>query len=363
MSSYIYKRVQVGDNPSMDMQQKLNSPNIPRMKLSVIDVSKPEKQTLQPLLEAATQQGFLLIDGHGFTQSEVDELFTICKRFFTGTDHEEKLKYPIDQRNFGYSSFDAENLNPNRSTDYKESFNFSQINFVNGAVNQTPNYELNKYDSANPIPPFFSERMDFLSQIIIKLHTQARHITKLLSMAMGVEDVNFFLKRFEPSEPSPSTFRMLRYPLVRPDSTGKTDPHVRAGAHTDYGALTLLFQREGEQGLQLQLDGHNWTDVEFVPSKHEGMAPPLVVNFGDMMSYWTNGVLKSTMHRVRFEPGQTRDSDRYSIVFFFEPTVTTKLVPVPCQLVQTQKTKTNTGPEMTSLEYLIKKLEATYKFT
>ncbi|CAR28398.1 hypothetical protein ZYGR_0S00260 [Zygosaccharomyces rouxii] len=332
------------------------------MKLSVVDISKPEEQILEPLLEAATKQGFLLIDGHAFTQSEVDELFTISEGFFTGTGQNEKLKYPIDQRNFGYSGFNVENLNPNKSVDYKEGFNFSQINFADGIVNQTPNYELNQFDSTNPLPPFFSERLDFLSKIIIKLHAQARRIIQLLSMAMGVEDVNFFLKRFEPSKPSPSTFRMLHYPLVRSNSSGKADPHVRAGAHTDYGALTLLFQRKGEQGLQLQLDGCSWTDVEFVPTKHKGMAPPLVINFGDMMSYWTNGVLKSTMHRVRFEPGQTRDSDRYSMVFFFEPTVTTKLIPVPCEMVQTQKGQTVARPEMTSLEYLQKKLESTYSY-
>lgn len=334
------------------------------MRLSVIDISKPEDQILQPLLEAATKQGFLLIDGHGFAKSEVDELFAISKAFFTGTDQAEKANYPIDQRNFGYSGVSAENLDPGRSIDHKESFNFSQINFADGILNQTPDYELNKFVSTNPIPPFFSEHLDFLTKIIVKLHAQAKHIIKLLGIAMGIQDVDFFLKRFDPSEPSPSTFRFLRYPLARSESSSsKVDPHVRAGAHTDYGALTLLFQRENEQGLQLQLDGDNWTDVDFVPTKHPGMAPPIVVNFGDMMSYWTNDLLKSTMHRVRFEPGKTRDSDRYSIVFFFEPTVTTKLVPIPSKLVQDQKTKTITKPEMTSLEYLLKKLDATYKFS
>lgn len=356
----IYKRG-VSRKPTK-LGARRESPNVLAMKLSVIDISEPEEKILQPLLEAAMKQGFLLIDGHAFTQTEVDELFTMCKEFFTGTTQEEKLKYPIDQRNFGYSSLTAENLNPNRSVDYKESFNFSQINFANGVVNQTPNYALNQFDSTNPIPPFFTERMEILSQIIVKLHAQARHIIKLLSIAMEIEDVNFFLKRFEPSEPSPSTFRMLRYPLMRSDLSGKTDPHVRAGAHTDYGALTLLFQKEGEEGLQLQLDENRWTDVEFIPTKHKGLAPPLVVNFGDMLSYWTNNVLKSTLHRVRFEPGQTRHSDRYSVVFFFEPTATTKLVPVPCQLVQAQGAETSTEREMTSLEYLLSRLNATYDY-
>lgn len=334
----------------------------PTMRLSVVDISEPEGQILEPLLDAATQQGFLLIDGHDFTQCEIDKLFAICEGFFSETPQHEKLKYTIDQRNFGYSGFNMENLNPKDSIDYKEGFNFSQINFAEGIVNQTPNYELNKFDSKNPLPPFFENRMDFLQNFIIKLHAQARRIIRLLSIAMGIEDTNFFLERFDPSKPSPSTFRMLHYPLMRSNSSDRADPHVRAGAHTDYGALTLLFQRKGEQGLQLQQDGQHWTDVKFVPTRHKNMAPPLVINFGDMMSYWTNGVLRSTMHRVRFEPGQTRKSDRYSMIFFFEPTIMTKLTPVPCQLVQNRCPLEIHGPPMTSLEYLQNKLELTYEY-
>ena len=45
------------------------------------------------------------------------------------------------------------------------------------------------------------------------------------------------------------------------------------------------------------------------------MAPPLVVNIGDLLSYWTAGLLKSTIHRVKFPKAQELGQDRYSIVF------------------------------------------------
>lgn len=48
-----------------------------------------------------------------------------------------------------------------------------------------------------------------------------------------------------------------------------------AGAHTDYGMLTLL-KSDGEPGLQICTDGHTWRDV-----------PPMKgafhCNLGDML--------------------------------------------------------------------------------
>lgn len=62
------------------------------------------------------------------------------------------------------------------------------------------------------------------------------------------------------------------------------------GAHSDYGVLTLLAT-DGTPGLQIQ--GRNgWVDVTALPGT-------IVVNLGDMLERWTNGMFKSTVHRVR----------------------------------------------------------------
>ncbi|SJM82796.1 uncharacterized protein ZBIST_0669 [Zygosaccharomyces bailii] len=333
------------------------------MQLSVIDISEPEDQILQPLLDAAANQGFLLVDGHNFTQKEVDELYAISEEFFTTTPHEEKMKYTIDSRNVGYTDFNNENLDARKGRDYKEAYNFCQINFVTGALNQNFNRSKNKFEPASTdcMPAYFKKREIVVQNIVKKLHANAREIMRLLSLAMGVEDARFFVDQFDPEKPSPATFRLLHYPLIRNDNKAiQGDPNIRAGAHTDYGALTLLFQRQGEQGLQLLLDGENWMDVDFVATTHQGFAPPLVVNFGDLLSYWTNGILKSTIHRVKFCPGETRNSDRYSIVFFVDPENTTKLLPVPSKLVREKQTREK-EPIITSLEHLQKRLAETYE--
>lgn len=77
--------------------------------------------------------------------------------------------------------------------------------------------------------------------------------------------------------------------------------------------------------------------------------PPILINIGDLLSYWTAGLLKSTVHRVVFpqedqqqqQDRSDRSRDRYSIAYFCHPVDHTELVPVPSQLVE-ERIKQNT---------------------
>ncbi|CAH00738.1 isopenicillin N synthase family dioxygenase [Kluyveromyces lactis] len=340
--------------------------------LQVIDISEPQEKTVPALLKAATEQGFLFVDGHDFTQEEVNQLFDLSKQFFTNTEHEEKKKYAIKSNNIGYTDFSNEQLDPRKARDFKEGYNFGYANFKTGEYNLSEDYFYKRSDkndpSENPVPSLFKQNEALTVPTMQKLHKTATEILRLIAIALGIEDEDFFTARHSPDEPSGSVFRMLRYPLIRDDGLTdeetKYDPTIRAGAHTDYGALTLLFQREDQQGLELQMDkdsDDSWAKVPYVASKHEGKAPPLVVNFGDLLSYWTNGVLRSTVHRVKFSPGETRTSDRYSIVFFVHPANKTTLDPVPSDLVKKAGNGQN-PPAITALDHLKERLADTYSW-
>ncbi|QLG71983.1 hypothetical protein HG535_0C03360 [Zygotorulaspora mrakii] len=326
--------------------------------LRVVDISKPSGETTSSLFEAATLQGFLFIDGHDFSQLEVDELYAISQEFFCTVPAEVKQKYSIRSNNIGYTDFCNENLDPRKARDYKEGYNFGNINFEDGTLNRS----IAEGEPEDSIPPYFKDREVIIQNAVKKLHANARKILGLLAISLKVEDVNFFVERFRPAEVSGTVLRFLRYPLIREsDLDDMFDPTIRAGAHTDYGALTMLFQRQGEQGLQLQVDGENWTDVDFVASTHPGSAPPFIVNIGDLMSYWTNGLLKSTIHRVKFSPGETRQSDRYSIVFFVHPENDSTLIPVPSKYIKQAAVLKHDSSSMTASQYLQKRLAETYQ--
>ena len=109
-----------------------------------------------------------------------------------------------------------------------------------------------------------------------------------------------------------------------------------------------------------------WTPVLVSPPSTESdPSPPILVNIGDLLSYWTNNLFKSTVHRVVFpKGGQEGGEDRYSIAYFGHPVGTTLLEPVPSNMVSTLKGVDGVGPEfgkpMTADEHLMSRLKATY---
>lgn len=91
-------------------------------------------------------------------------------------------------------------------------------------------------------------------------------------------------------------------------------PHLTSS--TSSGSLTLLFQRSTQPGLEILTPTSSWSRVPiFPPGAEEDAFPPILVNIGDLMQFWTKGLLKSTVHRVIFPEGESRD--RYVGDFYF----------------------------------------------
>ena len=95
----------------------------------------------------------------------------------------------------------------------------------------------------------------------------------------------------------------------------------RCGAHTDWGSLTLLFQRMGEDGLECRR--REQEGVEGTPSASWVEVPPIeggiTVNIGDMLKRWSDSKLYSNMHRVRMPKNiEECAKSRYSVAFFLQ---------------------------------------------
>ncbi|KAL8987557.1 MAG: hypothetical protein Q9169_008685, partial [Polycauliona sp. 2 TL-2023] len=119
-----------------------------------------------------------------------------------------------------------------------------------------------------------------------------------------------------------NNLRLLHYPAVEKGGfEGKGgEKRMRAGAHSDYGSVTFLFQDGKEGGLQVERGeegGGGWMDV----GVREGM---VVVNAGDVMARWSNDLIRSTKHRVVEPPSPSPSTNtyhppRYSIAYFCNP--------------------------------------------
>ena len=101
-----------------------------------------------------------------------------------------------------------------------------------------------------------------------------------------------------------------QYPSLPVSSLGGHEPStdIRAGAHTDYGSITLLFRLPGQPGLEVQDSDGNWVAVPVEPeggttqslsSVSEPVSHlPILVNIGDLLSYWTNGLLRLSLIHI-----------------------------------------------------------------
>lgn len=76
------------------------------------------------------------------------------------------------------------------------------------------------------------------------------------------------------------------------------------------GSLTLLFQRPLQPGLEILTPSSSWASVPvYPPGTESDPFPPILVNIGDLMQFWTDGLLRSTVHRVTFP--EHGGQDRY----------------------------------------------------
>jgi isopenicillin N synthase-like dioxygenase len=174
------------------------------------------------------------------------------------------------------------------------------------------------------------------------LHMQ---VMRAIAVAIGLDETWF--DSF--TDAGDNTLRLLHYPSVPKAVFDKNDLQVRAGEHTDYGSITLLFQ-DARGGLQVE--SPNGTFVDATPI--EGT---IVINAGDLLARWSNDQIKSTKHRVVEPPAkQETYPPRYSIAYFCNPNFSKDIEAIP----GTYSGGVKKYETINSGEYLVRRLTATY---
>jgi isopenicillin N synthase-like dioxygenase len=145
------------------------------------------------------------------------------------------------------------------------------------------------------LPEFRAAMLAYMSE----MEALGRRMLPLFAGALDLERSYFDGFFREPS----ITLRISRYPA----QTGFDGEEFGTGPHTDAGFMTFLAQAD-VRGLDIQTRDGAWLPAPVRP----GM---FLVNIGQILSRWTNGLFPATPHRVVNLEGV----ERHAIPFFFDP--------------------------------------------
>jgi isopenicillin N synthase-like dioxygenase len=298
---------------------------IPVLDLSRLDAARED--FLAEFRPALRETGFVLLTGHGLPEPLLRETMAQADRFFA-LPVPEKRRVSIEGNPHyrGWAAPGLESLDDGGAeVDSKETFNIGldlssdDPEVLDGA----PFRGVNRW----PDLPGFREAMLAYYEAAQAL---GMRVLRAVALDLGLAEDHFAPAFARPA----SALRLLRYP---PASGAAGE--IGAGAHTDYGAVTLLAT-DGEPGLQVRPRGGDWTDVPHVPGAY-------VVNIGDAMERWTGGLYASTPHRV-LPPKRTRRS----VAFFTEPD--------PQAMIEALPGAPDPHPPIRFADHLRARLEATY---
>ena len=254
------------------------------------------KNVVRQIQDACSQVGFFLITNHGLDPTIFDKAWQVTEQFFD-MPIEEKRRYETSNvTEYPYGFEQSEILTKGKALDYKvDARTAEQDGNEQATADLKETFSVGPSNPASGMPPRrwngkdntefrtiienYYEQMDRLSMLLLKL------------FALALDQPEAFFE--DKMDHHMAALRLVNYyPITSPKM--KYDV-IRAGAHTDYGALTILNARD--TGLQVYLLDTNDSDVHSEKPEMSWQDVPLVsgaliINLGDLMQRWTNGMLK-----------------------------------------------------------------------
>jgi isopenicillin N synthase-like dioxygenase len=297
-------------------------------RVSLRDFDARRAEISGELWAAAREIGFFQLVDHGIDLAEVDAAFAATAAFFALPDAV-KAQYPLRKgTNAGWEKL-------------------TQVRPSTGTPDQKESYQLTRPRMAG-LWPSEAEAAGFQATLLAferRCWELAMRVLSCFADRLGLPD-GFFAAAHDPErEGYQSTLRLLHYFPVPPELLGA--PGIwRAGAHTDFDCLTLLFQRDGQDGLQVmpgrEADGERWTSVP-------ATADAVTCNIGDMLMRLSDDQLPSTFHRVRLPAPGEDPGARHSLAFFAQANADVVLT-----------SASGRYPDITARDYLLQRIQANF---
>ncbi|MEH7829350.1 isopenicillin N synthase family dioxygenase [Gemmobacter denitrificans] len=284
-------------------------PTLPLIDVSGLFGGNPtiQRQIAEEIGNAARVYGFFRIHRHGIDPTMIEATYQMAARFFAQPEAR-KLAYYIGNspNHRGYVPFSEKG-------DYADEVhrNYEAFDMGLDLPADDPDFLAGNLVLGPNVWPDLDGFRSTVSRYHAAVAELGRRICGALELYLGLPVGAITSQMTKPI----SQLRLLHY--LR--AAGTTDhKSVNMGAHTDYECLTLLHTRN--EGLQVLTQDDQWIDV---PVDHA----VFVVNIGDMLEAWTNGILRSTPHRVT-----NRSPERFSMPYFVAANHDTLIRPFP-QLV------------------------------
>ena len=254
--------------------------------------------------KACRETGFFYVANHGVPPALIDAQFE-CARSFFALPQEQKLALHMKKSasTAGYEPIGGQILDSQDAAaekappDLKESF-YIAMELPDAhpwAKKRIRGFGHNQWPGA--LSGFRKQMLAYQAAV----RGLGDRVLAMLALSLELAE-DFFAPYYDMPG---TTLRLLRYP---PHPRAALANQLGAGAHTDWGGITLLVQ-DGLGGLEVRNVENQWIQATPVPGT-------FVVNLGDLMQRWTNGLYRSNMHRVKNNSGT---QDRYSIPFFYSP--------------------------------------------
>jgi isopenicillin N synthase-like dioxygenase len=258
---------------------------------------------------ACEHVGFFVITGHGVPAEKIKAVFAESRAFFARPlDEKMRIKRPGPGISRGYNSLAGQSLGltmgQKAPPDLMESLGFGPLETDNDP------YWTQNFGPVHAHPNLWPEDGPQLRRAVSDywrvMEALSAQLMRIFALALDLDE-DFFVRR---SKRHVTNMRINYYPAQeRPPEAGQ----LRAGAHSDYGAFTILKGENAPGGLQVLCRGGDWADVPLI---EEGF----IINIGDLLMRWTNDKWVSTIHRVVNPPEEVRRHvDRMSIAYFFVP--------------------------------------------
>lgn len=328
--------------------------NETRMHVPAIDIApflsgdpQGKQMVVEQVRAACRDIGFLMIAEHGLPVEDLQRAFALTRDFFDLPQADKDRWHPTGpSKQRGYHAFEsrglANTLDAKVPLDLRETVFLGPVDDYRPHYGHLPEAALSYWPNTIPTEPAGVD--DAVVALYRGFERLSADLLRIFALALDMPEDHFADK----IDRHFSILSCHHYPAL-------TEPplpnQLRTGAHTDFGAMTILAMTEAKGGLEVHMPDGSWAGVQ-------AAADELAVNLGDMMARWTNDRWRSTLHRV-VNPPDLKDamSRRQSIGYFMHPNYD---APIECFPTCLEDGETPLYPTISAGEHIAMKIEKSH---